>query len=66
MLIRLSDGKDHDIFLVDDGTLDTVIEFDLRDYRFSSEFASAYKDKYGRVTDEGLEELANHIVETEE
>jgi len=52
-------GKDYEVSLVDDGTLDTVIDINGHEQRFDWEFASYWRDEEtGELSDEGLEELA--------
>lgn len=59
----IQDGKHtYEIFLVDDGSLDTVIEINGRDFRFDSEYASIYRDKNGVMTEKGLKELAEETI----
>lgn len=52
------DGEQHEVFLVDDGTLDTVIEIDGREIRFDSEYASNFRKPDGSFDVNGLVELA--------
>jgi len=44
--------------LVDDGTMDTVIDINGREFRFDAEFASYWRDEDGSMTEEGLKQLA--------
>jgi len=53
-----SEGNDFEVRLVDDGTSDTVIDINGREFRFSSEFASYWRDEDGNLSEEGLKELA--------
>ena len=54
-------GKMYECFLVDDGTLDTVIEVDGREFRFSD--TSWARDESGTITDKGFIELCNECIE---
>jgi len=59
----IQDGKyKYEVYLIDDGSLDTVIEINGRDFRFDSEYASIYRDKDGVMTEEGLRELAEETI----
>tara|TARA_Y100000031_G_scaffold98392_1_gene107748 strand:+ start:147 stop:380 length:234 start_codon:yes stop_codon:yes gene_type:complete len=49
--------------LVDDGTLDTVIEIDGTEHRFDGEFANQYRDKNGTMTEKGFIELCKECIE---
>ena len=74
MIINDKEYGEFDIFLSDDGTLDTVIEicpqndFAIdkagdQEIRFSQEYAADFRDKDGAMTDEGFEKLAQEAVE---
>jgi hypothetical protein len=52
------DGKEYDVQLLDDGTLDTVISVNGQECRYSQEFAYFYRDSSGAMTEEGLMDLA--------
>ena len=52
-----------DVFLIDDGTLDTVIEIDGIEHRLDIEYASHYRDESGAMTETGLTELAKQCIE---
>lgn len=54
--------RGHSVRLIDDGTLDTVIEVDSHDYRFSQGYASLYRDKDGILTQTGKEVLFDEAV----
>ncbi|MHA1883075.1 MAG: hypothetical protein ACTSUO_08525 [Candidatus Thorarchaeota archaeon] len=58
MKVTDDEGNTFDVYLVDDGTLDTVIEINGREFRFSPEFASLWRDEEGELSEEGLRELA--------
>jgi len=65
MLIK--DGKyTYEVFLIDDGSLDTVIEINGKIFRFDSEYASIYRNKDGEMTEKGLKELAEETIYLEE
>ena len=56
--------------LVDDGTLDTVVRVYLRlqphiseEIRFSTEYASHFRDDDGALTEEGWKELSSEAVD---
>lgn len=57
MRIKHGDHQ-HEVWLGDDGTLDTVIDVDGIEVRFSGEYASTYRRKDGSMTARGLRELA--------
>ena len=48
----------HECYLGDDGTLDTIIVVNGREFRFDTEYASHYRMKSGEMTTKGLKELA--------
>jgi len=52
--------------LLDDGSLDTVIEVDGIEHRFSNEFASGCRDKNGAMTENGLKELCLIAIDDDE
>ena len=51
-------GNAFDVYLIDDGTLDTVITISGKEFRFSPEFASMWRSEEGDLSEEGLRELA--------
>ena len=55
-------GKLHDVYLSDDGTLDTVIEVDGTEHRFDGEYAAEYRDRDGAMTIKGLRSLALEVL----
>jgi len=55
-------GKKFVVNLVDDGTLDTVIEIGGREFRFDQEFASSCRNKEGAMTIRGLRYLGYNIL----
>lgn len=55
-------GKFHEVYLCDDGTLDTVISVDGQEHRFDGEYASQYRNKNGIMTKKGLKELALEVL----
>jgi len=54
MIVRHGCGKQHDVSLCDDGTMDTVIDVDGQEIRFGE----ADRDQYGYVKDTWLRESA--------
>lgn len=58
MMLRLSDGRQHDVHLIDDGTLDTVIQLDGTNHTFASEAVASLRDRRGRLVEDALTELA--------
>jgi hypothetical protein len=57
------DGEKHNVELLDDGTLDTVISVDGHEVRFSQEHAADFRDQDGVMTDSGLIELARDALD---
>lgn len=64
------DGKLWDVYLLDDGTLDTVISvqpvagnFAAQETRYDCEFASQYRKNTGEMTIKGLRELGIGAIE---
>ena len=51
-------GNEFDVNLAPDDTDDAVININGREFRFSGEFASMWRDEEGNISEEGLEELA--------
>lgn len=62
MTLKLNDGRKHSVFLMDDGTLDTVIKVDGKAFRYDADFASHYRKSNGEMTREGLRALANDAI----
>jgi hypothetical protein len=58
MKVTDPEGNTFDVHLVDDGTMDTVIDVSGREFRFDAEFASYWRDEEGALSEEGLKELA--------
>ena len=56
-------NEEHQVFLGDDGTLDTVISVDGEDHRFDGEYASQYRKRDGSMTAKGLRALAVEVLE---
>ena len=56
----------HEVLLVDDGTLDTVISVDGEQYRYDAEYAAMFRDGDGTLTEEGFIELAKESIEVHE
>ena len=46
--------SDFNYYLVDDGTIDTVIIFDGIDFRFSPDYAAEYRDNDGALDIDAL------------
>ena len=62
MIIDYGDKERYEIELIDDGSLDTVISINNKEFRFSSEYTEIYRDKEGYMTEEGLRELAEETI----
>lgn len=62
MIIDYGNKERYEIELIDDGTLDTVISINNKEFRFSSEYSEIYRDKEGYITEEGLRELAEETI----
>ena len=62
MIIDYGNKERYEIELIDDGTLDTVISINNKEFRFSSEYSEIYRDKEGYMTEEGLRELAEETI----
>lgn len=62
MIIDYGNEERYEIELIDDGTLDTVISINNKEFRFSSEYAEIYRDKEGYMTEDGLRELAEETI----
>ncbi len=56
MRVRHGCGRLHDVYLCDDGTMDTVIEVDGHEVRFDD--CSEHRDADGAMTRRGLRALA--------
>ena len=54
--------RTYECSLVDDGTLDTVIEIDGIEHRFNGEFTNQYRDKNGTMTEKGFIELCKECL----
>jgi|TARA_R100001530_G_scaffold126123_1_gene94861 hypothetical protein len=65
MIVKVDNTK-YDVFLLDDGSLDTVIEIDGIEHRFDSEYASFYRAKMGEMTIDGLEMLAKECIDEDD
>lgn len=57
MIVKLGDDS-FDVELADDGTEDTVISINDKEYRFEKDFADLWRGEDGSISKEGLEELA--------
>lgn len=53
----------HEVFLVDDGTLDTVISVDGSRVTFSQEYAAQHRNKKGILTNKGFKQLAKEAID---
>ena len=62
MIIDYGNNEKYKIELIDDGTLDTVISINEKEFRFSSEYAEIYRTEEGYMTEEGLRELAEETI----
>jgi len=58
MKVTDHENNTFNVQLVDDGTMDTVIDISGREFRFDAEFASYWRDEDGSMTEEGLKQLA--------
>lgn len=77
MIIKDKEYGEFDAYLVDDGTLDTVISVCLTDLihncvgrddvtheiRFDHDYVANFRDNTGAMTDEGFEILAKEAIE---
>ena len=59
----LHEDRVYDVYLEDDGSLDTVISVNGREIRFSQEHAVDYRDESGSMTKHGLRELGIEAIE---
>lgn len=48
----------YEVFLVDDGTLDTVLTINGNEVRLSTDYACNFRNEDGSLSDKGLKELA--------
>jgi len=58
MKITDHENNQFEVYLVDDDTIDTVIDVNGKEFRFDPEFASYWRDEDGTLSEEGLKELA--------
>ena len=66
-IMKITDkGKEYECFLMDDGTLDTVISVNGQEHRFSTEYAATYRDAMGAMTTDGFYELAYEAIDAYE
>ena len=70
MLITMPENKRFEIpeatyecFLIDDGTLDTVVEVDGVEHRFDGDYANSHRDFDGAMTEKGFIELCKECIE---
>jgi hypothetical protein len=67
MIIEIEgEKKVYEVFLVDNGTLDTVLTVNGFKVTYDSEFASPYRDERGALTAGGFHELALDAIEAYE
>lgn len=57
------DGHTYDVFLVDDGTMNTVVRVEHREYRYDAEYAAQFRKKNGDFSLRGFRELAKDAIE---
>jgi hypothetical protein len=55
--------RKHDVQLIDDGSLDTVISVNGREMRYSTEFGSLFRNKKGELTQKGFAQLKKMAVD---
>jgi len=53
----------HECFLGDNGTLDTVVIIDGKEYVFNHEYASQFRDTDGTMSEKGFIELCEQEIE---
>jgi hypothetical protein len=58
MKITDHENNEFEVYVVDDGTLDTVIDVAGREFTFDKDFAALWRDAEGNLSEEGLRELA--------
>lgn len=51
-------GQMQEVHLVDDGTLDTVLELNGREVRYDQEYAALFREKDGTLSNDGMRRLA--------
>lgn len=56
-------GITHKAMLIDDGTMDTVIEVDGSQHKFSAEYAARFRTFDGRINDLSVKELAMEVID---
>ena len=67
MILKLSDGKFHDVVLEDDGTLDTLVQVDgTMTMRFNQEYVAEFRNKKGGMTTSGLIALGSEVLEDQD
>ena len=60
------ENKKHECSLLDDGSLDTVIEIDGIEHRYNGEFVFHYRNDDGSLKDEGFKELCKMAIDDDE
>jgi hypothetical protein len=58
------EGKEYSVYLLDDGTMDTVIQVNGKEARFDGEYTAQYRDKDGAMTEQGLITLAKEAIDS--
>ena len=53
----------HECYLVDDGTLDTVISVNGIEFHYDTEFASQFRDETGAMTEIGFKNLCEIAID---
>ena len=56
--VKDSKGNSFSVILVEEGNKNTVLQINKRDYRFDSEFAHMFGSEEGKLTEQGIQELA--------
>lgn len=65
MLIK-DNNKVYDVCLEDDGTIDTVLSVNSKEFRFSSDYTTDNRDEFGGMTEDGFYDLAYEAIEAYE
>lgn len=56
-------GKQYQVTVVDDGTLDTVISVDGTPHRFDAAHVQRYRDEHGFLSELGIQELTIECID---
>jgi hypothetical protein len=59
-------GKKLNVYLEDDGTLDTVVSVNGQTFRFDTEYATQFRNKKGEITKSGWKNLKKEAIDTYE